>query len=98
MVKKIIFSPEANERLKEIILYLVNEWSVKSAEKFIELLDDKLSHLQHFPLIYPVLEDNPNVHFCVISKQITLYYRISEYSIEVITLFDTRSNPSKLKL
>lgn len=34
MVKKVIFSPEANERLKEIINYLVKEWSVSSAEKF----------------------------------------------------------------
>lgn len=98
MVKKITFSPEANERLKEIILYLVNEWSVNSAAKFIDILNDKLSHIKQFPLMYPALEDNIDIHFCVINKQITLYYRINESEIDVITLFDTRSNPSKLKL
>ncbi len=97
MVKKITFSPEANERLKEIILYLVNEWSVNSAAKFIDILNDKLSHIKQFPLMYPAL-DNIDIHFCVINKQITLYYRINESEIDVITLFDTRSNPSKLKL
>ena len=98
MVKKITFSTEANERLKEIILYLVNEWSVKSAEKFVYILEDKLSHIKQFPLMYPALIDNDDIHFCVINKQITLYYKINEYEIEVITLFDTRSNPSKLIL
>lgn len=98
MVKKITFSTEANERLKEIILYLVNEWSVKSAEKFVNILEEKLSHIKQFPLMYPALIDNDDIHFCVINKQITLYYKINESEIEVITLFDTRSNPSKLKL
>ncbi len=98
MVKKIVFSPEANERLKEIILYLVNEWSDKSAEKFINILENKLSHIENFPLLYPAFNDYPNIHFCVINKQITLYYRITDSNIEVITLFDSRSNPSNLKL
>ncbi len=98
MVKKVVFSPEANERLKEIILYLVNEWSVNSAEKFINILDDKLTHIVQFPLLYPVFKDISDIHFCVINKQITLYCRISESTIEIITLFDSRSNPSSLKL
>ncbi len=98
MVKKIVFSHEANQRLKEIVLYLVKDWSVNSAAKFIDILDDKISHIKLFPLIYPTLEDNPDIHLCVINKQITLYYRIDESSIKVITLFDTSSNPSKLKL
>lgn len=98
MVKKITFSTEANERLKEIILYLVNEWSVNSASKFINILDNKLSHIKQFPLMYPALIDNEDIHFCVINKQIKLYYKINESEIEVITLFDTRSNPSKLNL
>ena len=98
MVKKITFSPEANERLKEIILYLVNEWSINYAAKFIDILDDKISNIKQFPMIYPTLEDNHDIHFCVINKQITLYYKINESEIEVITLFDTRSNPSKLKI
>lgn len=98
MAKKIIFSPEANERLNEIISYLVNEWSVSSAKKFIEILDSKITDLKRFPLIYPAFSDRPNIHFCVINKQITLYYRITDSAIEIITLFDSRSNPSKLKL
>jgi plasmid stabilization system protein ParE len=96
MAKKIIFSPEANERLKEIIFYLVNEWSIDSANKFIDILESKLSNIKKFPLISPKFEDNPEIHYCVINKQITLYYRISESDIEVITLFDSRRNPANL--
>lgn len=98
MAKKIIFSPEANSRLKEIITYLVNEWSVNSADKFINILENKLFNIKSFPLISPKLSDNPEVHYCVINKQITLYYRVFESDIEVITLFDNRQNPDSLNI
>ncbi|MCC6866825.1 MAG: type II toxin-antitoxin system RelE/ParE family toxin [Ignavibacteria bacterium] len=98
MVKKITFSPEANEKLKDIILYLVNEWSVKSAVKFIKILEDKLNHIEQFPLLYPVFNVESDIHFCVINKQITRYYRITDLNIEIITLFDSRSNPTSIKL
>lgn len=98
MVKKVVFSPEANERLKETINYLVKEWSVNSAEKFINILEVKLSLISKFPLLYPAFKDEKDIHYCVINEQITLYYRITESNIEIITLFDSRSNPSNLKL
>lgn len=98
MVKKVIFSPVANERLKEIINYLVKEWSVSSAEKFLNILEVKLSLISKFPLLYPAFKDEQDIHYCVINEQITLYYRITESNIEIITLFDSRRNPSNLKL
>ncbi len=98
MVKKVVFSTEANERLKEIIDYLVKEWSVNSAENFIKILEVKLSLISKFPLLYPAIQDKLDIHYCVINEQITLYYRITESNIEVITLFDSRSNPTNLKL
>lgn len=98
MVKKISFSPEANQRLYEIVTYLVDNWSVKSAEKFLEILDNKLSHIRLFPYSFPQLENKEEVRKCVLTVQITLYYRLLNDEAELITFFDTRQDLEKLNL
>src|SRR6266496_4448185 len=98
MVKKISFSPEANQRLYEIVKYLVDEWSVKTAENFLEILDYKLSHIRLFPRSNPQLEDKEEVRKCVLTTQITLFYRLLNDEVELITFFDTRQDLKKLDL
>jgi len=92
MVKKVSFSPEANERLAEIVEYLVNEWSIVSAEKFLHKLDHKLDNIKLFPHSYPKLSISSNVRCCVVAKQISIYYRVLEKEIEIVTLYDNRHN------
>jgi len=38
-----------------------------------------------------------DLHRCVITKQTTIFYQFNSTSINVITIFDTRMNPKKLK-
>ena len=90
MVKKVSFSPEANGRLAEIVSYLVNEWSQASAMKFLNILDHKIENIKLFPKSYPALNVNQKVRCCKVVKQISIYYRIHESEIEVVTLFDNR--------
>jgi len=98
MVKRVTFSPKAIENTKEIILYLKKEWSEKSAKKFINILREKISYIKRFPNSYHSLSGKEHIRRCVVSKQITLYYRLIKNEIEVITLFDSRQNPNKLKV
>ena len=50
-----------------------------------------------FPISYPPFEKFPDIRKCVLTKHISLYYKINNKDIEVLTLFDTRQNPDKLK-
>jgi plasmid stabilization system protein ParE len=98
MVKKVIFSLEANVRLKNIVYYLIDKWSAKHANKFLILLDNKIKNIQLFPQSYPKIRHKDKIHKCVITKQISLYYRIKQDYIEVITLFDSRQDEKKLEI
>jgi len=71
---------------------------VKKVVKFLKILDNKLFNIKQFPLSSPKLEETKDIHYCVINKQINLYYRIYELEIEVITLFDNRGNSNTLKI
>lgn len=49
MVKKVIWSPRAKDRYKQIIDFLLIEWGETAAVKFIEQVDQKLYLLASFP-------------------------------------------------
>ena len=48
--------------------------------------------------MYPFVDRRRAIHKCVISKYITLYYRFQNEEVELLTLFDVRQYPMKLKL
>ncbi|MCB0726166.1 MAG: type II toxin-antitoxin system RelE/ParE family toxin [Ignavibacteriae bacterium] len=49
MVKRIIYSPEAIQNTKQIVLYLKNNWSLIVANKFINILREKIKFIKRFP-------------------------------------------------
>ncbi len=51
MALKIIWTENAGEDYKKIIEYLLKEWSVDIAAKFIDILESRLEALSIFPNI-----------------------------------------------
>lgn len=98
MVHKVSFSPEANSRLFEITNYITKEWSSKATGTFLQILDNKISNFKLFPYSNPAIPGKKEVRKCVITKQITLYYRVLNDEIEIITLFDSRQSSDKLHI
>ena len=58
---KINFSKEAKKRTKEILAYLSEEWSVKSAQNFTNVLDNKIKNILLFPRSFSSIEDKPYI-------------------------------------
>jgi len=53
--------------------------------------------LSEDPSIYPFIDKGKNIQKCVVTKHNVLYFRKIKDIIEIITIFDTRQNPEKLK-
>lgn len=94
---KLIWSDEALRNLKKIIEYLERRWSEKEVSKFSKLLDNNLELISAKPLLFPVSQDFPQFRKAVISPQTSIYYEVVNEEIHLITLFDNRQNPNKLK-
>ena len=90
------FSPRAKIRLENILDYLISNWSVKTKDNFLTKLDRTVSLIQTSPKLFPKAQFE-NIRKAVVTKQITIFYRINKDTIEIITLFDTRQNPRKIK-
>ena len=95
---KIIWTDEAFKNLENIIAYLEKFWTEKEIRKFARLLDKQLLLIRKNPALSPFSKKSNEIRKSVLTKQITLYYRIIETEIYLIALFDSRQNPDKLKI
>lgn len=94
---KIVWSKRALSDLDEIICYLQENWTEKEIRKFSQKLDHLLDILQSQPFLFPESGVICNTYRAVLSKHISIYYQVGKNEIHLITLFDNRQDPEKLK-
>lgn len=93
---QVILSKRAKTKLENLLEYFEKEWLATSKYDFIKKLDRSISQISKLPASCPESKKFPGLFKCVITRQTTIYYRIKDQSIEIITLFDTRQNSNKL--
>lgn len=96
-MRKIILSKKASKRLENLLEYLELEWSLKVKNDYIRKLDRSFKQIQKFPESCPQTSFVKGLHRHVITKQTSIFYRFDSKTITIITLFDNRMNPDKLK-
>ena len=95
---RISFTLEASDQLDQIINFLKDDWSEKTAKEFLLKINSKLNFIKEFPFLYHLTEYRDDVRKCVVAKQVSLYYEIKENGILILSVFDSRQSPENLKL
>ena len=75
--------------------YLENDWGVESAIKFVQKVNRVLILIQSYPEIGKKENPRTDLFSIVITKQITLFYRLKPDNIILLNFFDTRKSPFK---
>ena len=96
-MRKVILSKRASNKLDKLLKYLELEWSVKVQQDFIRKLDKSLKHIQQFPQSCIQTDFVKGLHMLVVTKQTSLFYRLNSKTITIVTIFDNRMNPDRLK-
>ena len=96
MLKKVIWSPAAENDIETILDYLQLNWNERIINRFINKVDDNVSLILEEPKIFPIINQELQIRKSVISKHNTLYYRVKEETLEIIRLFDSRQDPNNL--
>ena len=96
-MRTVVFSKKSKEQLDELMAYLEAKFSKESKVKFVLKLDNVIKIIQIDPETFMQSSVNLKIRKCVVSKQITLYYRFTESEIRLLALFDTRQNPEHIK-
>jgi plasmid stabilization system protein ParE len=95
----LIWSNPAKEDYWQNIDFLISNWSLPVAKKFITTVDKFLEIIQNHPKTF-ANSGYKNVRSVPIVKQITLFYRINEtnQTIEIIRFWNNHQNPKRFKL
>ena len=95
----VFLSKLAESKLLDLKEYLLEKWNVKVKNDFFQKFKEKVDMISNQPESCPQSKEFKGLFKCVVSKQNTFYYRVSydRNEIEIITVFDTRQNPEKLK-
>lgn len=89
----------AESKLLKLSDFLLENWNIKVRNDFIKKLTFKINQISEQPESCPQSTEFKGLFKCVVTKQTTFFYRINleKQEIEIITVFDTRQNPTKLE-
>jgi len=93
----IFWTPNALKELAQTIKYLENNFSEKEIKKLANKIESALLLISKNPNLFPISE-NRNIHKAVLLKYNSMYYRIKNDKIEILSFFSNRQSPNKKKL
>ncbi|MCF8352665.1 MAG: type II toxin-antitoxin system RelE/ParE family toxin [Bacteroidales bacterium] len=96
-MRKVIISKRASNKLAKLLEYLEKEWSLKVKNDFIEKLDKAVTQIRKYPKSAEESKAKSGLRKYVVTNQTTVFYRFDSKSVKIVTLFDNRMDPEKLK-
>ena len=94
---KVFWSDEAVKGLAEIIEYIEHRFSEKDVRKFVRLFEDTIELIRSNPEIFPLSKKSTSIRRSTVAKLTSIFYSIEGEKINIITVFDNRKNPKRLK-
>ena len=95
---KLMWSDRALSDLRNIIDYLTENWTHREIKNFAQRLDKRLNLISVNPNLFPRTTRRRNVRKSVLTKHTVIYYKTVDNVVTIVTLFDPRQNPKKLRL
>lgn len=94
---EIIWSPQSKKDYWQNIDYLEAEWTFQDVINFIKKVDYTLQMLLKNNIEFTTT-NYKNTNKVVVTKQITLYYRINSNTIELLRFWNTYQDLENIKL
>lgn len=97
MAAKVVWSERALEDLRNIVQYLEQRWTEQEKFKFATQLEKKIGLIQNNPLTFKLSYRFEGTRECLIRKNLSVFYIVLEETVFIITLWDNRRNPTKIR-
>ena len=95
---KILWTDFALKELENTIEYLEENWTEKQMQNLAVNIEETLILISQNPDLFQVSEVKKDIKRVVILSHNTMYYRVKNNQIEIISFFSNRQNPKKRKL
>ena len=95
--KQIVISPEAKEDIENILNYLSENWNSNIVQELLQKLNTFYFIVSINPRLFGYHNKAKKIRKYLLSRHNIIYYRIHKNEVQIITVFDTRQNPTKLR-
>ncbi|MFC0517528.1 type II toxin-antitoxin system RelE/ParE family toxin [Mucilaginibacter angelicae] len=95
MAKTIVWNRKASDKFNSIIAYLEQEWGENVTKNFVINTYKIIELIANYPEMGTLENKEKQIRGFVITKHNTLFYRVEEDKIVLITFFDNRQHPIK---
>lgn len=90
----IFYTPRAQETLILVFQFINHNFGKTSADKFILKADKCIDLISANPLMFKSSKIDESIRVGLITKQCSLFYQVTENSINLLYFWDNRQEPS----
>ena len=80
-----------------VLAYVQDKFGSKKAKEIYERIEQMLERIASMPELFPTSKKQKGLRKCVFSEQTSIYYRVNEDYIEVISFRANRKDPGQFK-
>jgi plasmid stabilization system protein ParE len=95
---KILWTDFALKELENTIEYLEENWTEKELQNLALNIEETLKLISQNPELFQGSEIKKDIRRAIILSHNTMYFRVKNNQIEIISFFSNRQNPKKRKL
>ena len=95
---KILWTDNALKELENTIEYLEENWTDRELRNLALKLEETLAYISQNPNLFQPSDVKKEIRRVVILTHNTLYYRVNNNQVEILSFFSNRQSPKKRKL
>lgn len=88
----IIWTGQARHTYDTVIAYLLDEWTVKEAQEFVDSVKEMERQIKKFPSSAPISDTKRYLRKAVLGKHNSLVYQIDGNDIIFVTFINNQQN------
>lgn len=92
---KVVWTDHALGGLRQTVSYLEENFSEREIKRLANKIESTLALIATHPAIFPESPRRKGVRRVVILRLNSLYYRVNDRQIEIISFFSNRQDPKK---
>lgn len=93
MSLSVFYTPRAKETLQSVYSFISQKFGSKAANKFVVKAESTIALIAEQPFIFKASTIGPDIRVGLITRQCSLFYKVSANSIHLLFFWDNRQEP-----